>query len=382
MNSPRPKLRRDTRVFISAVSRELGSVRKLVKKGLEDNDYHAVEQDNFPTDYRQLVDKLRERIASCDAVVHIAGRCFGAEPQQRPDGVPRRSYTQLEYDLAVELGKPVYVFLTGDGFPADPHEPEPEELRLLQATHCQFLSRTGQDYSRPETRGQLDQKIRTLQLKVETLQEELTTVDVQVAATSSRLSQRFAIVAMLVVVLAGGLCWIAMQKTIFALTDPAALAATIRTQIHTTAEKKIESLPDEKGRWQKVAEIEKERDIALGRVDDLIKLIREGLKEGASPVFQRAAEIMQKEGTDAALAYLESSRHSTLETARRHAARTDAEKEQRNKTLQALVLEAELLETKLRWQPALQLREQVTELAPDWFEARNYLGMLLQQLAR
>lgn len=103
MNSPRLKLRRDTRVFISAVSRELGSVRKLVKKGLEDNDYHAIEQDNFPTDYRQFVDKLRERIASCDAVVHIAGRCFGAEPQQRPDGVPRRSYTQLEYDLAVEL---------------------------------------------------------------------------------------------------------------------------------------------------------------------------------------------------------------------------------------------------------------------------------------
>ena len=42
--------------------RELGSVRKLVKKALEDNDYHAVEQDNFPPDYRDLIDKLRERI--------------------------------------------------------------------------------------------------------------------------------------------------------------------------------------------------------------------------------------------------------------------------------------------------------------------------------
>ena len=44
--------------LISAVTRELGSVRKLVKKGLEDNDYHAVEQDNFPPDYRDLIDKL------------------------------------------------------------------------------------------------------------------------------------------------------------------------------------------------------------------------------------------------------------------------------------------------------------------------------------
>jgi hypothetical protein len=47
-------IRLDTRVFISAVTRELASVRKLVKKGLEDNDYHAVEQDNFPPDYRDL----------------------------------------------------------------------------------------------------------------------------------------------------------------------------------------------------------------------------------------------------------------------------------------------------------------------------------------
>src|SRR6516165_10908024 len=102
-------IRRDVRVFISAVTREFGSVRKLVKKGLEDNDYHTVEQDNFPPDYRDLKAKLRERINSCDAVIHIAGRCYGAEPPDRPADVPRRSYTQLEYDMAVDLGNPVYV---------------------------------------------------------------------------------------------------------------------------------------------------------------------------------------------------------------------------------------------------------------------------------
>ena len=59
MTNPPRTIRRDTRVFISAVTRELGTVRRLVKKGLEDNDYHTVEQDNFPPDYRDLVDKLR-----------------------------------------------------------------------------------------------------------------------------------------------------------------------------------------------------------------------------------------------------------------------------------------------------------------------------------
>ena len=110
-------------------------MRKLVRKGLEDNDYHAVEQDNFPPDYRQVVEMLRNRVASCDAVVHIAGHAFGSEPRNRPDNAPRRSYTQLEYDIAIELETPVYVFLTGDRFPADPHDPEPRDLRELQQAH-------------------------------------------------------------------------------------------------------------------------------------------------------------------------------------------------------------------------------------------------------
>jgi hypothetical protein len=37
-----------------------------------------------------------------------------AEPNQRPADVPRRSYTQMEFDIARELQKPVYVFLPAD----------------------------------------------------------------------------------------------------------------------------------------------------------------------------------------------------------------------------------------------------------------------------
>src|SRR6516165_8321620 len=139
---------RTIRIFISAVTRELGSVRKLVKKGLEDHDYHAVEQDNFPPDYRELKDMDQKWIDSCHAVVHIVGHCYGAEPSERPADAPRRSYTQLEYDIARELEKPVYVFVTGARFPADKHKPEPIELRALQEAHRQRLTSTGQDYNR------------------------------------------------------------------------------------------------------------------------------------------------------------------------------------------------------------------------------------------
>jgi tetratricopeptide (TPR) repeat protein len=127
------------------------------------------------------------------------------------------------------------------------------------------------------------------------------------------------------------------------------------------------------------------RDVQLNRVDDLIRLIQDELKEGASEVFQRAVEILddpQEGGIDAAIAYLEARRPSTLEIARRHAEPAEQEKEQRNRTLQALVLEAQLRETRLDLPVALELREQVAELAPDWFHARNRLGNLLQLLAR
>ncbi len=149
--------------------------------------------------------KLRERINSCDAVVHIAGLCFGAEPPERPAGAPRRSYTQLEYDIAVELGKPVYVFITGAEFPADSHEPEPPELRDLQAAHRHRLISSGQDFNPSESIEQLDQKIRSLQLKVERLTDEIQQVDQKMDVHGGRLRRWLVAVAVLVVAALGTL---------------------------------------------------------------------------------------------------------------------------------------------------------------------------------
>ncbi len=66
MSTNRLPLRRDTRVFISAVSRELGTIRKLVKKALEDSGYHAVEQDNFPP--------VPTHVLYCNLLINIAAR--------------------------------------------------------------------------------------------------------------------------------------------------------------------------------------------------------------------------------------------------------------------------------------------------------------------
>ena len=47
---------------------------------------HPVEQTNFPPDYRTVRDMLRKKILDCDAVIHVAGECYGAEPVQRALG--------------------------------------------------------------------------------------------------------------------------------------------------------------------------------------------------------------------------------------------------------------------------------------------------------
>ena len=88
---------------------------------------------------------LEGKIRDCQALVHIAGLRYGAEPDLAsvPAGTPRRSYTQLEYHLGRGLARKrgdkrfrVYTFVCPDRFPYDA-EPDREapEKRVLQDAH-------------------------------------------------------------------------------------------------------------------------------------------------------------------------------------------------------------------------------------------------------
>ena len=145
-------------------------------------------------------------------MIHIAGHCYGTEPTKRPDDAPRRSYTQLEYDVALELGKPVYVFLLGDNFPTDPHDPEPSEFQELQEAHRQRLTSTGKDYNPTASVEQLDQKIRSLRLKVERLEGELQQVDEKVAVTGRRLWLWLVLVAVVGVAALGSVGYVGWRQ--------------------------------------------------------------------------------------------------------------------------------------------------------------------------
>ncbi len=130
--------------------------------------------DDFPPDYKSVREMLRTKREIFNAVVHLAGFFYGAEPQPVLEGSPeRRSFTQMEYEIAVEMGLPCYVFLCGKGYPFDEHEPEPEDKRALQLAHRGRRLERDELYSEFDSREDLNSRTRELQLSVESLRKEL-----------------------------------------------------------------------------------------------------------------------------------------------------------------------------------------------------------------
>ncbi|MGP1345039.1 MAG: DUF4062 domain-containing protein, partial [Phycisphaerales bacterium] len=176
------------KIFVSAATADLGTCRAVVKEALLTMGCTPVEQTNFPPHAGAVRDMLRDRIAGCQAVVHVVGEVYGSEPVERGEGEPRRSYTQLEYDIARELGKPVYVFICGEAFPYDPHELEPEDRRRLQAAHRASLLGRDDLYTPVGTRDELEKKVLALQIRIEELEAELAMARRELDDTRSQLS--------------------------------------------------------------------------------------------------------------------------------------------------------------------------------------------------
>lgn len=145
----------------------------MVSEGLRRMECLPIVQDDFPPDYKSVREMLVTKIKTCNAVVHLAGFYYGAESQPLPADDERRSFTQMEYEIAMELGLPCYVFLCGEKFPFDEHDPEPEEKRALQLAHRGRLLSRDELFYEFDTREDLNSRTRELQLSVDALRDEL-----------------------------------------------------------------------------------------------------------------------------------------------------------------------------------------------------------------
>jgi hypothetical protein len=92
--------------------------------------------------------------------VHCGDLYYEAEPPQRPPGERRRSYTQIEYDVARELKKPLYLFLATENY--GPDECSRMRKRNFSLTHRRAIEQCGDIYYQFTGHGQLGIRIKEL----------------------------------------------------------------------------------------------------------------------------------------------------------------------------------------------------------------------------
>lgn len=174
------------KIFISATSGDLSSAREIAAKALLTINCHPVEQTNFEPDWRSVTDMLRGKIGDCQALIHLVGFRYGAEPDPAtlPPGTPRRSYTQMEYHLARELGLRVYTFLLPEIYPFDlPAKAETTEQTQLQAAHRALIQSSPHLYEKPASVLDLRTRIIALQEMVIRLEQEQQSIAKEVKTT-------------------------------------------------------------------------------------------------------------------------------------------------------------------------------------------------------
>jgi hypothetical protein len=92
------------------------------------------------------------------------GLYYGAEPSQRPSGKPRRSYTQIEYDVAREFRNPLFLFLAAENCEFDDSPEQSKEERTIQLAHRHAIEECDDVYYRFANHEDLARLVRELEL--------------------------------------------------------------------------------------------------------------------------------------------------------------------------------------------------------------------------
>jgi tetratricopeptide (TPR) repeat protein len=167
----------------------LKGARALVKRAVDTIGCHGFYQEEFPPDYRKIEEILRSSIEKCDAVIHLAGVCYGSEPGNKPSDKPRRSYAQMEYDIARELGRPLYVFVCSETFPYDPHSQESNDAAVLQVAHRHACLERQEIRETVDTIPELEKRVSQLHAHLRRLERQIVETSDSVKAVGAQVAQ-------------------------------------------------------------------------------------------------------------------------------------------------------------------------------------------------
>jgi len=365
MRRPRVPSEGTTRVFISATSNDLGTVRELVEEALLTMDCMPIEQTNFPPDYRSVREMIEEKVAGCEAVIHIVGVRYGAEPDPStlPEGGARRSYTQMEADIAHKLGKKLYLFVCSDDFPYDQAPAQSEELQGLQQAYRAEIAKSEILRTEVTDREELGRKVRELQFELEKLKSKI-------GKDQRRVAVSLAVLLLLLGGIGAGIWWwlpSVVKKE--AGYDRGRARQQLVADIKAEAQKKIAEAGDD---WHKTIEIEEWRDQQLSDLDRFLDRIQQTFDAGeATESYRKATDLLAAKGADEALAYLQARGNQRKSQIEVQANRRDEEEAGLRNLLQEELLAASLLETKFRFDDAEAKYRQVLEKSGSWPKARN-----------
>ena len=353
-----------TRVFISATSKDLGTVRELVEEALLTMDCMPIEQTNFPPDYRSVREMIEEKVAGCEAVIQIVGIRYGAEPDPStlPEGAARRSYTQMEADIARKLEKKLYLFVCPEDFPYDQATAESEELQGLQQAYRAEIAKGEILRTEVKDREELGRKVRELQFELEKLKSEI-----------GRNQRRVVLSLVVLLLLLGGIgagIWrlpgVVKKEVGY---DRGRAREQLVADIKAEAQKKIVEAGDD---WRKTIEIEKWRDQQLSELDRFLDRIQQTFDAGqVTESYRKATDLLAAKGADEALAYLQARGNQRKSQIEMQANQRDQEEAGLRNLLQEELLAASLLETKFRFDDAEAKYRQVLEKSGSWPKARN-----------
>ena len=381
------------RIFISAVTQELGQTRQLAANVLMRLGYDPVWQDIFGTESSDIRQVLRDKIDDCDGLVHLVGRVYGAEPPQPDPDFGRVSYTQFEFLYAQKKGKKTWVLFAEEGYPPDkpldqldlPPDPSHDNPGAFQAER-----RTLQDAWRERLRGEshLWHTATTkdgFELQIERLKDEF-----RVLRRRFRSWQQMVTVALVtLMILGGGICWTVLktgesQKRIeaeLASLKPEDIKEQLRQTIETTYQKELREA-DQLTDWQKRADAKKDavtaRDRKLGQVNEFLTSITTTIKSGgASPEFLELTRIVQEQGVNEALRYIAAQKPRLLDEARKL---NEAKRFAVRKTLAPLLEEVRLQLTRGNPAAAGEGCDTLLDLDPTWGDVLHEKFQVLRAL--
>jgi transcription termination factor NusB len=111
-----------TTVFLSSIQGNLAEHRDAVYDAINKLDgYHCIRMEDFGARDTASLDLCIEKVKKCDCLVALIGPFYGSCP-----GGDERSYSEIEYDTAVESGITRFVFVCPKDFsvPSDMRESE------------------------------------------------------------------------------------------------------------------------------------------------------------------------------------------------------------------------------------------------------------------